>query len=61
MKTLTNEQYEELLDFARSHGMRLNGYQVINEGILLNNSIHDGVFGKSLQELKDAIIKYSRK
>lgn len=56
MKALTNDQYQNLKEFAKSKGMGLCGYQSIQGGVLLNNSVRDGIYGKTIWELKDQII-----
>jgi len=55
MKTLTDQQYEDLKDYASSLGMSLHGYQSTGGGILLNNSVCNGVFGKNMSELRQRI------
>lgn len=57
MKVLTDEQYEELKQFAGKKGMSLHGYQSINNSVNLRNSLTTGVQGKTINELIEAITK----
>jgi len=60
MKTLTDEQYNVLTDYANDRGMSLNGYTITGGSVLLYNSIHDGVHGKTMEDLKAAIDRVTR-
>jgi len=55
MRTLSDEQYQTLKDHASGRGMALYGYTNQGDGILLNNSVRNDVWGKTMPGLIKAI------
>lgn len=59
MRHLTDDEYNNLSVYAYMRGMSLHGYTVNGDTIILNNSIHDGVSGETIEELRLAISRFA--